>query len=62
MIQRNVLTPNDFTDLAEVERRLLAFQRRYQQTAVPFDWRYTRSDLAKLLRRLDEHDHHANAA
>jgi len=62
VIQRKVLTPNDFTDLAEVERRLLAFQRRYQQTAVPFDWRYTRSDLAKLLRRLDEHDHHANAA
>ena len=23
--------------LAEVERRLLAFQRRYQQTATPFD-------------------------
>ncbi|HYN17537.1 MAG TPA: IS630 family transposase, partial [Actinomycetes bacterium] len=33
VIQRKVLTPNDFLDLAEVERRLLAFQRRYQQTA-----------------------------
>jgi transposase len=54
VIQRKVLTPNDFTDLAEVARRLLAFQRRYQQTAVPFDWRFTRVDLDRLLRRLDE--------
>jgi hypothetical protein len=38
--QRKVLTPNDFADLAEVECRLLAFQRRYEQTAVPFAWRY----------------------
>jgi transposase len=62
VVQRKVLTPNDFGDLAEVERRLLGFQRRYQQTAVPFDWRFTRADLAKLLRRLDEHEHRATAA
>jgi hypothetical protein len=46
--------PNDFTDLAEVQQRLLGFQRRYEQTAVPFDWRFTRADLDDLLRRLDE--------
>jgi transposase len=62
VIQRKVLTPNDFTDLFEVERRLLAFQRRYQQTAVTFDWRFTRVDLDRLLRRLDEHQPHATAA
>jgi transposase len=62
IVQRKVLTPNDFGDLAELEHRLLGFQRRYQQTAVPFDWRFTRADLAKLLRRLDEHDHRATAA
>ena len=56
MIQRNVLTPNDFIDLAEVEQRLLAFQHRYEQTAVPFDWRYTRADLDRLLRRLEQHE------
>jgi transposase len=56
VVQRKVVTPNDFADLAEVEARLLAFQRRYQQTAVPFDWRYTRSDLDQLLRRLAEHE------
>jgi transposase len=62
VIQRKVLTPNDFTDLAEVEARLLAFQRRYQQTAVPFDWRFTRADLHRLLQRLDEPEHLGTAA
>jgi hypothetical protein len=57
-----VLSPNDFTDLAEVEQRLLAFQHRYQQTAVPFDWRYSRADLNTLLRRLAEKDGLATAA
>jgi hypothetical protein len=62
VVQRKVLTPNDFRDLLQVERRRLDFQCRYQQTAVPFDWRFTRSNLAKLLHRLDEHRHHATAA
>jgi transposase len=62
VIQRKVLTPNDFTDLAEVEHRLLAFQRHYQQTAVPFDWRFTRADLDRLLRRLDKHKRRATTA
>jgi transposase len=62
IVQRKVLTPNDFTDLAEVERRLLGFQRRYQQTAVPFDWRYTKADLDRLLDRLVEHEPLTQAA
>jgi hypothetical protein len=35
IVQRKVLAPNDFADLREVEHRLLGFQRRYEQTAVP---------------------------
>jgi hypothetical protein len=62
VVQRKVLAPNDFRDLAEVEARLLGFQHRYQQTAVPFDWRYTRADLDRLLRRLDARQQHATAA
>jgi DDE superfamily endonuclease len=62
IVQRKVLTPNDFVDLAEVEARLLGFQRRYEQTAVPFDWRYTKADLDRLLRRLTEHEQLAHAA
>ena len=44
IVQRKVLSPNDFTDLVEVEHQLLAFQHRYEQTAAPFDWRYTNAD------------------
>jgi hypothetical protein len=62
VIQRKVLTPNDFHDLTDVEGRLLAFERRYEQTASPFEWRFTRSDLTKLLERLaDKPDHQAAA-
>ena len=62
IVQRKVLTPNDFTDLADVETRLLGLERRYEQTATPFEWRFTRSDLAKLLERLaDKPDYPAAA-
>jgi hypothetical protein len=50
------LTPNDFADLAEVEQRLLDFERRYETAAQPFEWKFTRSDLAKLMERIAEHE------
>ena len=62
IVQRKVLTPNDFLDLVEVQRRLAGFQRRYEQTAVPYDWRFTRADLQDLLRRLDEKQQVAETA
>jgi hypothetical protein len=52
VVQRKVLTPNDYQDLAEVEFRLLRFQDRYSQIARPFEWKFTRADLARLIRRL----------
>lgn len=52
IVQRKVLTPNDFPDLAAVERRLLAFEARYNDTAVPFAWRFSRADLERRLRQL----------
>jgi hypothetical protein len=54
--QRKVLTPNDFVDLAAVEQRLGAFERRYEQAAKPFEWKFTRADVALLLKRLAEKD------
>jgi len=54
IVQRKVLTPNDFTDLDEVERRLLAFERYYEEAAQPFEWKFTRKDLADLMKRLAE--------
>lgn len=58
-VQRKALTPDDFPDLAAVATRLLAFQDRYNATARPFDWRFTRDDLNDLLDRLGRHDLHA---
>jgi DDE superfamily endonuclease len=49
IVQRKVLTPNDFDSLAALEQRLLRFQDYYQQIAKPFQWRFTRNDLANLL-------------
>ena len=53
VVQRKLLTPNDFPSLATLEDRLLAFQQRYQQSAKPFQWAFTRRDLHTLLRKLD---------
>ncbi len=52
IVQRKVLTPTDFADLAAVEDRLLAFAALYNDTAVPFDWRFTRADLETRLAEL----------
>ena len=52
VIQRKVLTPNDFSDLAEIESRLDAFERHYEQAAAPFEWRFTRDDLVLLMKKL----------
>jgi transposase len=52
IVQRKVLTPNDFSSLAELEQRLLAFQHRYERTASPFQWTFTRSNLQALLAKI----------
>lgn len=49
ILQRKVLTPNDFPDLAAVEARLGEFAAVYNDTATPFDWRFTRRDLEERL-------------
>jgi transposase len=56
VVQRKVVTPNDFIALAEVEQRLAEFERRYNATATPFRWRFTRKDLSALLARISEHE------
>ena len=52
IVQRKVLTPNDCDSLASLETALLAFQARYEKSAAPFRWTFTREDLAKLMNRL----------
>ena len=54
VVQRKVLTPNDFADLDALEAQLLAFGRRYEQIASPFEWKFTRADLNRLLARTND--------
>jgi hypothetical protein len=56
IIQRKVLTPNDFPSLQAVVDRLDAFEDHYNQIAKPFDWNFTREKLASLMTRLHAHE------
>src|SRR5213594_3769830 len=49
IIQRKVLTPNDFHDLSALAERLLNFQYHWEILGQPFQWTFTRRDLARLL-------------
>lgn len=52
--QRKVLTPNDFESLQDLENRILGFQSEYEKVSKPFEWKFTRNDLKKLLSSFDE--------
>jgi hypothetical protein len=54
VVQRKVLTPNDFADLEVLAEHLIDFQERYEQAAEPFAWKFTRHDLDRLLSGLVE--------
>jgi hypothetical protein len=56
IVQRKLIKPGDFADLAELADRLMAFQDRYNTTAEPFDWHFGRKSLNRLLERLTVHE------
>ena len=56
VVQRKVISPNDFHTLSDVESRLLDFQQHYEQIATPFEWKFTKNDLNALLERIAAHD------
>jgi len=56
IIQRKLLDPNDFESTAELARALNDFERRYNEIAKPFEWDFTRADLANTLDRLANRD------
>ena len=56
VIQKKVVSPNDFPSLETLSETLLAFVERYNHTAEPFNWKYTADDLKGLLRRISEHE------
>ena len=49
IVQRKVLMPNDFSDLNTLAERLLDFQYYWETTGKPFEWKFTRQNLADLL-------------
>lgn len=53
IIQRKVLTPNDFPNLETVADRLEKFERHYELIAKPFEWKFTRQDLNQLIGHLE---------
>ena len=55
IVQRKVLTPNDFASLGEVEQRLRLYEELSNQQPRPFEWKFTRVKLAAFLRRLEAH-------
>jgi hypothetical protein len=56
VLQRKAISPVDFADLDALAARILAFQDRYNASATPFDWTFTRTDLRVLLDRMDPPD------
>jgi hypothetical protein len=54
VVQRKVLTPNDFPSLDAVAERLLEFQSYYEQLARPFEWKFTRVELKELVTKLKD--------
>ena len=58
ILQRKVLTPNDFPNLSAVRNRIQQFATLYNRRAKPFDWNFTRAKLRKFIKRLDAGPHY----
>ena len=52
VVQRKVLDPAEWPSLVALEAALLAFGDRYSAIATPFEWRFTRLDLHRVLAAL----------
>ena len=62
IIQRKVLTPNDFPTLDAVRVRLALYEELSNRTPKPFAWKFTRQDLLDWLKRASPHFLAASAA
>jgi hypothetical protein len=56
IIQRKVLTPNDFADLDAVRARLSLYEHLSNQRPKPFAWKFNREQLGALLARISAHE------
>ena len=62
IIQRKVLTPNDFATLDAVRLRLALYEELSNRTPKPFAWKFTRQDMLDWLKRASPHFLAASAA
>jgi DDE superfamily endonuclease len=53
IIQRKVLTPNDFADLEAIRLRLALYEELSNQSPMPFQWKFDRIKLAALLAKIE---------
>jgi len=52
IVQRKLLNPNDFLSLDDLKYMMMEFERHYEQIAKPFEWKFTRNDLKKLMKKI----------
>jgi hypothetical protein len=55
IIQRKVLTPNDFANLNAIRLRLALYEELSNRQPKPFAWKFTRQDLMEWLKRASPH-------
>jgi hypothetical protein len=53
IIQRKVLTPNDFADLEAIRLRLALYEELSNQHPTPFQWKFDRAKLTALLAKIE---------
>ena len=61
IVQRKLLNPNDFSTVAVLKRDLIWLKERYEKSAMPFQWTFTRRDLHDLLAKLNTKSDHLAA-
>lgn len=54
ILQRKVVTPNYFHCVQALAQTITEFQKRYEQSAKPFEWKFTKEDLSILLKKLTQ--------
>ena len=62
LLQRKVLTPNDSTDLLDLELRIMLYEELTNKEPKPFDWKFTKFDLFDLLQRISKREASAKTA
>jgi hypothetical protein len=56
IIQRKVLTPNDFADLERLRLRLALYEDLSNRIPQPFAWKFDRAKLVALMAKMEAHE------